>query len=355
MCLVKKCIVRSLLSVVAFVSTNVFFVLDYLTGISFLIDTGTCRSLLPKSMVHSGCSPGTDIHLIAANGSRIINYGYKFLQLSFSGSTFQWQFIIAEVSIPLIGADFLSHFHLLVDVINRRLINTTTLASTTVTAVPADFALQINYAKDDYASLRSSFPKVFWPELYLAPRTPADHNICHFIWMSGPPVFSKFHRLAPDKLNTDKKMFKDMEDMGLCQKALSPWSSPLHIVTKKDGTLCPAVTTGAWTCWRSLTITLPNIADVTTYLHGAKIFSKLDILKGYYQVPKNPADIPKTTITMPFGAYTFNYSCFGLRNAGATFQRIMDNVLVDLPFCIAYVEDILIFSTTPDKHRRHLH
>ena len=69
----------------------------------------------------------------------------------------------------------------------------------------------------------------------------------------------------------------------------------------------------------------------------------------------NHADIPKTAITMPFGTYTFNYSCFGLRNAVATFQRMMDNVLCDLPFCIVYIDDILIFSSTPDEHRHHLH
>ena len=101
---------------------------------------------------------------------------------------------------------------------------------------------------------------------------------------------------------------------------------------------------------------LPNIADITTYLHGAKIFLKLDLLKGFYKIPMNPIDIPKTTASMSFGTYTFNYSSFGLRNAGATFQGIMvDNVLGNLPFCIAYVNDILIFPSTLDEHRCHLH
>ena len=329
MCLVKKCIVRSPPSAVASVSTNALFVLDSLTGICLLIDTGTCRSLFPKSIVHSGCSPGTDTHWIVANGSRIITYGHKSLQLSFSGSTFQWQFIVAEVSIPLIGADFLEHFHLLVDVANRHLVNTTTLASTTFTAAPADLTLQINNAKDDYTSLGFSFPKVFWPELHLAPRTPAHHGIYHFIRTSDPNMFSKFRRLAPDKLAASKKVFKDMKAMGICQKASSPWSSPLHIVTKKDGILHPC---GDYRHKNRLkepdNYPLHNIADVTTYLHGAKIFSKLDLLKGYYQVPMNPADIPKTTITTPFGTYTFNYSRFGLRNARATYPWwIMSSVI----------------------------
>ena len=61
----------------------------------------------------------------------------------------------------------------------------------------------------------------------------------------------------------------------------------------------------------------------------------------------HPDDIPKTAITMPFGSYTFNYSCFGLRNAGATFQWMIDTVLGDLPFCVAYVDDITRLLTLP--------
>ena len=56
-----------------------------------------------------------------------------------------------------------------------------------------------------------------------------------------------------------------------------------------------------------------------------------------------PKDIPKTTITTPFGSFTFNYSCFSLRNEGATFQRLMDRLLGDFPFCVVYIDDILIF------------
>ena len=100
---------------------------------------------------------------------------------------------------------------------------------------------------------------------------------------------------------------------------------------------------------------LHNIVNITTYLHGTKLFSKLDLLKGYYQVPMNPTDIPKTAITTPFGTYTFHYTCFDLRNSGTTFQQMMDNVLSDIPFCIAYVDVILIFSSAPDEHKRHLH
>ncbi|KAK3882644.1 hypothetical protein Pcinc_012980 [Petrolisthes cinctipes] len=68
---------------------------------------------------------------------------------------------------------------------------------------------------------------------------PAKHGIYHCIKTSGPPVFSKFRRLAPDKLVVAEQTFAELERLDICQKASSPWASPLHIVTKKDGTLRP--------------------------------------------------------------------------------------------------------------------
>ena len=356
MCMVKKHAIGPPPLAVATISTNAFFLLDTHTGLRFLIDTDACRSLLPKSKVHSGCIASTDTNLIAANGSRILTYCYKTLQLSFAGSKYKLDFIMANVSTPIIGADFLANFNLLVDMANRRLVNASTLASTSITAAPTDMALQITDTSDAYSSLKSSYPEVFRPVLHLTPRTSAEHGIHHHIKTSGPSTFSKFRHLAPDKLQATKKIFRFMETMGIFHKASSPWASPLHIVTKKDGSLRPCGD------YRRLIMVmepdhypLPNIADVTTYLHGAKIFSKLDLLKGYYQVPMHPDDIPKTAITTPLGTYTFNYSCFGLRNAGATFQRMIDTVLGDLPFCIAYADDILVFSSTTEEHWRHLH
>ena len=100
--------------------------------------------------------------------------------------------------------------------------------------------------------------------------------------------------------------------------------------------------------------TCPNIGDLTSRLAGCKVFSKLDLRKGYHQVPVRPADVAKRAIITPFGLWEFLCMPFGLRNAGQSFQRLMDQILAGLDFVFVYYDDVLVASQSEELHKEHL-
>ena len=87
----------------------------------------------------------------------------------------------------------------------------------------------------------------------------------------------------------------------------------------------------------------------------AKFLTKLDLAKGFYQVPVHPESQDKTAFVTPWGMFCFLRMPFGLRNAPTTFQRLLDTVLAGLEvYGVPYIDDILIFSETWDDHLRHV-
>jgi hypothetical protein len=98
---------------------------------------------------------------------------------------------------------------------------------------------------------------------------------------------------------------------------------------------------------------LPNLQDLSNFLNGSTIFSKIDLEKVYHQIPMQKSDIPKTAIITPFGLFEFLYMPFGLSNAAQTFQRLMDSLFCDFPFIFIYLDYMLIFSCSHSDHLGH--
>uniref|UniRef100_A0A5S6QKS8 RNA-directed DNA polymerase n=1 Tax=Trichuris muris TaxID=70415 RepID=A0A5S6QKS8_TRIMR len=167
---------------------------------------------------------------------------------------------------------------------------------------------------------------------------PVRHPVKHRIVTWGPPVFSRPRRLPPDKLRLAKEEFNAMMRMGVVRPSSSSWVSPLHMVPKKQ--------TG---CWRPC-----GDYRRLNNLYGKKVFSRIDLVRAYHQIPVHPNDVPKTAITTPFGLFEYLRMPFGLRNAAQTFQRFMDEVTRGLDFCFAYLDDILVASKSSADHDRHL-
>ena len=99
---------------------------------------------------------------------------------------------------------------------------------------------------------------------------------------------------------------------------------------------------------------IPQIQDFTQRLAGSKIFSKIDLVRAYYQIPVEPSDVHKTAVTTPFGLFNFTRTPFGLRNSGQTFQRFIDHVTRGLEFVFVYLDDLLVTRPDNKAHKKNL-
>jgi hypothetical protein len=184
---------------------------------------------------------------------------------------------------------------------------------------------------------------------------PPMHGVEHHLLTSGPPVSAKYCLLDAEKLEAARDEFAGLLRDGVVRRSNSPWASPLHMVRKTDGTWRPC---GDYRRLNLVTLPdaypIPNIMDFSARVAGCTIFSKLDLRKGYHQIPMHAADVPKTAIITPFGLFEYTQMTFGLRNAGNTFQRLMDRLLGGLAFVFVYLDDVLIGSVDELQHADHL-
>lgn len=200
----------------------------------------------------------------------------------------------------------------------------------------------------------SEFPDILRPPSF-DKMTKATLNVSHSIITKGPPVISRPRRLSPEKLEAAKKEFSFMLQRGWIRPSKSAWSSPLQLVPKKNGDWRPC---GDYRRLNAITepeqYSMPHIHDCVQFLKGMKVFSTIDLIGAYHQIPVNEEDIPKTAICTPFGSFEFVCMPFDLKNTAQSFQRFVDEVLRNLPFCKCYIDDIFIASSSTEEHQVHL-
>ncbi|GBN62197.1 Retrovirus-related Pol polyprotein from transposon 297, partial [Araneus ventricosus] len=172
-----------------------------------------------------------------------------------------------------------------------------------------------------------------------------------------PPIKQYPRRLPLARKEEADHLVKEMVDNGIIEESSGPWASPIVLVKKKDGSTRFCVD------YRKLneitkkdSYPLPRIDDTLDALNGSQWFTTLDLKSGYWQIEIRPEDREKTAFTTGQGLWQFKVMPFGLCNAPATFERLMETVLRGLSSeaCLVYLDDIIIVGRTFEEHLNNL-
>ena len=179
----------------------------------------------------------------------------------------------------------------------------------------------------------------------------------HKIVLKDPDTLlfkERFHRIPPPQLDEVREHLKLMLDAGVIRPSNSPWCNAVVLVRKKDGSLRFCID---FRKLNSLTVKdshpLPRICETLESLAGAAHFSMFNMKSGFWQVPMDEESKQYTAFTLgSMGLYECESMSFGLCNTPPTFQRLMQNCLgeLNLTYCLIYLDDVIVFSDTPDEH-----
>jgi len=170
------------------------------------------------------------------------------------------------------------------------------------------------------------------------------------------PMRQSPYPLHPERLEVVNREIKELLQLGIIEESESPWAAPIVLVPKPDGSL------RLCTDFRKLnSVTIPDpfpmprVETLINKIGQAKFLTKLDMTKGYWQIPVAPAAVELTAFVTPNGHFQWKYMPFGLRNAPGSFSRLVKKVFAGLEdFCDAYLDDVIIFSMAWSSHMIHL-
>ena len=188
---------------------------------------------------------------------------------------------------------------------------------------------------------------------------PPDRGAAHRIVLEpgAKPPTKQPYRMSDVELEELRRQLDALLESGYVQPSTSPYAAPVLFVKKKGGELRMCVD---YRALNSVTVKnaypLPRVDEIFDQLREARVFTKIDLRSGYWQIRVAPEDVEKTAFRTRYGHYEFTVMPFGLTNAPATFQALMNSVLRPYldKFVVVYLDDILVYSRTVDEHVAHL-
>lgn len=329
-----------------------------------MIDSGSQVSALSPKQFQLTSKP-TNVRLIAANQQDIVVYGRTSFTLIIPGDkgslNYKFNFIIADLPYSIIGLDFLKKFkliflpfqNLVFDSINESNIKCFHLNCEISVSQISTLKLNALELNSSTYSFFSTYSEVFKEKIFDVNKV--QHSTVHYIkTKTDKPVTAKARPLNPVMRKIAETEFTSLVNNGIVRLSNSPWSSPLTMVLKPNGTWRPC---GDYRALNHITVndtySIPFLSDVNHKISGCKVFSTIDIKKAFHHIPLNPADIQETSIITPFGSFEYLFMPFGLKCAPQTYQRFMDSIF-RLPNVFVYMDDLLVFSQDEVQHEQHL-
>ena len=309
------------------------------TRAQWYVDTGSAASVVRPEMCAGRVVSASGKQLRGASGESIWVIGQCEMEFGFAGRWFNWTCVVADIRCSgLIGMDLLEAKGAMLDCSSR---------SVRFQDDPGE--VEVNSTAEVPALVEAflrEFPTVFGSQVFQSGQAV---GVKHRINVgSHPPIRQQPYRTPLAKQQVVIEEVNKMYREGVIEPSKSPWSSPIVLVPKKDGTTRFCVD------YRKLNAVtkkdahpLPHIQDVLHAFKGMHYFCTLDLKSGYWQIPMAEEDKEKTAFTVAGGGlWQFRVMPFGLCNAVATFQRLMEEVLSPLrgEGVLVYVDDILVFG-----------